>query len=201
MKENNLFPATGSTGSTGSSPQWKLNLPQRILLVDRDPYVCHLSAEVLIRHGFEVNAAEDGAAGWEELQANDYNLLIIEHDLPKITGLKLVRKVRAAHLALPVVMVASKLPARELARNPSLQLAATLLKPLPVMTLLDTVKIVLRANPDPRAASAPPPISQTQPVAEGWKLKLIQAEASSFKEMLQQMHLRYGDHFCSGLND
>jgi len=105
---------------------------------------------VLIRHGYEVNAAEDGAAGWEELQVNNYNLLITEHELPRITGITLVRKLRAARMALPVVLVAERLPARELAGNPSLRLAATLLKPLAVVTLLDTVKIILRVTDSPR---------------------------------------------------
>lgn len=197
MQENNLFQATESPDS---SLQFQPNLRRRILVVDQDPYVCHLSADVLIRHGFEVNAAEDGAAGWEELQANPYDLLITEHDLPKISGVKLVRKMRAAHLALPVVMVAVKFPTH-LIRNPALQLTTTLLKPLPVAALLDAVKIILSANPRPTEHIAPPPSPQTSPVAEGWKLNLINAQASSFKEMLQQFHLRYGEHFCSGLND
>ena len=97
-------------------------------------------------------------------------------------------------------MVAVKFPTH-LIRNPSLQLATTLLKPLPVAALLDTVKIILSGNPRPHEHIAPPPSPQTQPVAEGWKLNLINAQASSFKEMLQQFHLRYGEHFCSGLND
>jgi len=49
-------------------------------------------------------------------------------------------------MALPVVMAAGRLPIEELARNPSLQLAATLAKPFPVAALLDTVKNVLRST-------------------------------------------------------
>ncbi|MCL4176675.1 MAG: response regulator [Verrucomicrobia bacterium] len=148
-------------------------------MVDHDPYVCHLSADVLIRHGYEVNAAEDGAAGWEELQAYHYDLLITERDLPKISGVTLVRRLRAARLALPVVMVAKRLPARELARNPALQLAAALLKPLPVDALLDTVTIVLRATGSPRERILPPPNSQSQSSADGWQLKPITTAANS----------------------
>ncbi len=157
MKETKFFPAVEPDGSLLSFQQ---NLPQRILVVDRDPYVCHLCAHVLIRDGYDVNAAEDGAAGWEELQTNAYHLLITAHDLPKISGVQLIKKVRAARLDVSVVMVASKLPARGLARNPSLQLAATLLKPLPVAALLDTVKTALRAATPSRAPITPQPNSQ-----------------------------------------
>lgn len=162
MNNNQIFPVSGSASTPGQS---QTNPLHRILVVDDDPYTCHLSADVLIRHGYEVNAAEDGAAGWKELHACNYHLLITEHDLPKLTGVELIRKLRAAHMALPVVMAAGRLPTRELARNPSLQLAATLVKPFAVEALLDTVKSVLRATDRPREQIAQPPIWQSQPSA------------------------------------
>ena len=135
----------------------------RILLVDHDPYACHLSADALIRHGYEVNAAEDGDAGWEELQANHYHLLITEHNLPKFSGIKLVRKVRAARLALRVVMIASRIPVHQLTGKRSLQLEAMLLKPLSVDALLDTVRLVLRANVSSPGQVAPLPRPRNEP--------------------------------------
>ena len=56
--------------------------------------------------------AEDGVAAWEALQVNNYNLLITEHNLPKLTGVELVRKLRAARMDVPVVMAAVRLPTR-----------------------------------------------------------------------------------------
>jgi hypothetical protein len=54
-------------------------------MVEPDPLLLHLSAEVLIRQGYVVNAAEDAATAWEELQAINYHLLITNYKLPKIT--------------------------------------------------------------------------------------------------------------------
>ena len=48
-------------------------------------------------------------------------------------------------MALPIVMAAEKLPTDELARDPSLRLAATLAKPFPLAELLEAVKTILRA--------------------------------------------------------
>ena len=214
MHENHL---PSATDSVNPSLQFQPHLP-RILVVDHDPYTCHLNAELLIQQGFEVNAVEDGAAGWEELQAYPYNLLITDLDLPKITGVKLVRKLRDAHLDLPVVMVAKKLPTRELARNPSLQVAATLLKPLAVGALLSTVKNVLRAaissggqvasqvlKPALRGQSAP----QADTLRKADVLRQARAfrqadafrQASAFSLMLQEIRKYYGGHSCSGINE
>lgn len=129
----------------------------RILVVDEDRDLRRLYTEALAHPTYVVDAAADGAAGWEALQANRYHLLITENDLPKLTGVELVRKLRAAHSALPVVMVAGRLPTDELARSPSLQLAATLVKPFPVAALLDTVNKVLRATDSAPGQIAPEP--------------------------------------------
>jgi DNA-binding response OmpR family regulator len=146
------------------------NSSHRILAVDEDRDLRRLYAEALAHPGYSVDVAEDGAAGWEALQVNRYHLLITEHDLPKLTGVELVRKLRAARMALPVVMAAGRLPTQELARNPSLQLAAMLVKPFAVDALLDTVENVLRATDRPREQIAEPTIWQSQPSAAGWQL-------------------------------
>jgi len=130
--------------STSAGPlQHPTHSAQRVLVVDGDHDLRWLYAEALVDYGCRVDAVADGIAGWDALQANRYDLLITEHELPKLTGVELVAKLRADHMTLPVVMAAGRLPARELAQDPSLQLAATLLKPFTVDTLLDTVKNVL----------------------------------------------------------
>lgn len=125
------------------------NSPQRILVVDEDRDLRQLYAEALAGPGYDVDVADDGATGWAALQANHYHLLITEHDLPNLTGLELVRKLRAARMALPVVLAVGRLPTRELAESPALELAAMLVKPFAVEVLLDTVKNVLQVTNHP----------------------------------------------------
>ncbi len=127
----------------------------RILVVDEDRDLRQLYTEALAGQGYDVDAAGDGVAAWEALKANCYHLLITEHAIPSLTGVELVKLLRAARMAVPVVMAAERLPTHELARNPSLQLAATLSKPFPVDTLVETVNHVLRAPAPPPGPTAP----------------------------------------------
>lgn len=143
MKGDSIIRALNVADTANQSP---ISPPPCILLVDGDPVRRHASAEVLIQHGYEVNAVEDAAAALEELQAVHYHLLITDYDLPKINGVKLIKKLRAARITLPIIMVAGQLPAEELALHPTLQLAAALVKPVSMEVLLDTVKIVLCAT-------------------------------------------------------
>ncbi len=142
-KANQDAPVGGRGGAASSGAT---DDRQRILVVDEDRDLRQLYTEALAAPGCEVDVAADGASGWEALQAKPYNLLITEHDLPKLTGVQLVRKLRAAHMALPVVMAAGRMPTEELARNPWLQFAATMVKPFAVDELLDTVNQVLASS-------------------------------------------------------
>ena len=122
------------------------NPSQRILVVEDDMAIRQLNAKVLECSGYQVAAAEDGAAGWEALHANDFDLLITDHDMPRLTGLELLKRVRSARMNLPVILATGTLPEEELERHPWLQLAATLLKPFSPHQLLETVQQVLRVD-------------------------------------------------------
>jgi DNA-binding NtrC family response regulator len=153
-----------------ASFQCESNPPHRILVVDQDPYIRHLSAEVLIRHGYAVNAAEDGAAAWEELQVNNYNLLITDQRIPKVSGVELLKKIHATRMALPVIMATKTLPTRKFTLLPWLQPATILRKPYTFEKLLGMVKNVLYATAIVRGEIAPPSNWQSQPVAVGFRL-------------------------------
>jgi len=74
--------------------------------------------------------------------------VITDHKMPKVTGVELLKKLRAARMDLPVILVTAALPREEFTRQPWLQPAATLLKPYTVEELLGTVKEVLCATGD-----------------------------------------------------
>ncbi len=150
-------------GESDSPPAPSQTRPTvRILLVDDDASVLRVYGTMLRRSGFETETAADGAAAWEAIQAKGYDLLITDHDMPKVKGLDLVKKVRSARLTLPIILASGALPMEELYRNAWLQPVATLAKPFSGRMLLDTVTQVLArpANDSFREAgaqnSAPP---------------------------------------------
>ena len=153
MKDNELLQAVEPAGAPLRRPT---HSAPRILVVDDSSDFRLLYADVLARPGYHVDAAEDGFAALKALRVNNYNLLITEHNLPKLTGVELVRKLRAARMAVSVVMTAIRLPVQELGSDPSLQLAAVLPKPFYISELLATVRAVLYATNSPGEPVAPP---------------------------------------------
>jgi DNA-binding response OmpR family regulator len=137
---------------TGATHQFR-----RILVVDDDVSIRELNTDLLIHSGYAVDVAEDGAIAWATMQRNNYDLLITDQNMPKVTGLELVKKLRAAHMALPVILATGAVPTDELNRHPGLQLAATLAKPYTTEQLLGTVREVLHATGSSCKQIAPPP--------------------------------------------
>ena len=129
-----------SRSSTISNPS------RRILVVEDDICARELSTKALIRAGYKVDAAEDGADAWEMLNAATYDLLITDNAMPRLTGIELLRELHSAGMILPVIMASGSLPAHELARSPWLMPDATLLKPFVIGDLLAKVKTVLCLN-------------------------------------------------------
>jgi DNA-binding response OmpR family regulator len=130
------------------------NPSSHLLVVDDDGEIRALSAEALVGFGYRVDTAEDGAAAWKALHANSYDLLITDNSTAKLSGLELVKKLRSARMTLPVILASGELPTEELNRHPSLQLAATLVKPFSSGQLLETVRAVLLAADNTRNRAA-----------------------------------------------
>lgn len=117
--------------------------PPHILVVDDDGDIRRLWARALIRSGYKVDTAEDGATGWQAIDARTYSLLITDDDMPKLSGIDLVKKIRSAGMDLPVVLASVANPMEKVNQDPSLQLAAVLPKVCTHLELLNAVKEAL----------------------------------------------------------
>ena len=136
---------TTYAGEPASTPlQSQTNPPDHILVAEDDLFFRQLDTEVLLRSGYEADAVADGAAAWQALNADNYDLLITDNNMPKMSGIELLKKLHGTRMALPVIMATGTLPKEEFTRHPWLQPAATLLKPYTANEMLRIVKKVLR---------------------------------------------------------
>ena len=122
------------------------NPARRILVVDDDPDTRQLSVDVLVSSEYEVDAAIDGAAGWEALRAKHYDLVITDNKMPKMTGVELIEKLRYTRVGLPVIMATSQVPTDIFDQKPWLMPDATLQRPFSNDDLLATARRVLRID-------------------------------------------------------
>jgi DNA-binding response OmpR family regulator len=163
--QNNIIFQPGNP--TRSLLPYETNPCRRILVAEDNYAVRRFSTELLKDSGYEVDAAEDGEVAWDALQLNGYDLLITENKMPKLSGVGLLRKMFAAQMTVPVIMVSEAMPMDELKRQPWLHIDAMLFKSYVVEDLLAIVRNVLLVKDGAHDEVALPSIWQSQPSAVG----------------------------------
>jgi len=123
--------------------QGQTSRPHRILMVDDEPLIREINTDLLIAAGYQVDAVADGAAAWDTLQLNKYDLIITDNTMPRMTGIEMIEKMQAVGMFVPVIVASGTFPKEEATQSPRLQPVATLPKPYTPMKLLETVKKVV----------------------------------------------------------
>ncbi len=118
---------------------------ERILIVDDDETLASLSESMLEDAGYQVTVETDSARALELLTSHsaDFDLLITDQTMPKLTGYDLIREVRKIKPQLPTILCTgyssqiSEPEARALGVN------AYCLKPIEMSEFLKTIRTVL----------------------------------------------------------
>lgn len=128
---------------------------RHVLVADDDAILREHTALGLKRAGHKVETVEDGLGAWSALQSETYDLLITDNDMPFLTGLQLVRKIRLARMPLPIIMVSGSISGLSIDELPWLDCAAIVAKPYTTDQLGAIVAEVLRAASDEAARFKP----------------------------------------------
>lgn len=78
----------------------------RILVVDDEPINRMIIANCLADNNCQLDEAEDGEDGWQQLQRHPYDLIVLDRVMPRLDGLSLLKRIKAdaRWRHLPVIM-------------------------------------------------------------------------------------------------
>ncbi len=129
-----------------------------ILVVDDDPHVLATVEERLAFEEHAVTLASTGPAGWQHLQSNTYDLIVLDWDMPELSGIEILRRFRAAGGTTPIIMLTGHTSIDD--KESGLDSGADdyLTKPFSVRELSARIKANLRFQE--RATAPPPPLGQ-----------------------------------------
>jgi len=120
--------------------------PWRLLLCDDSPTERTSLAQILRRHGYDVDEAADGAAALLLLKTRPYDLVLLDLQMPGVDGFDVLAHVQRHNPELPVVVL-SGLPPEEIGgglhRLPQHELPPLLLKPLDLRQLFRVIELKL----------------------------------------------------------
>jgi two-component system, chemotaxis family, sensor histidine kinase and response regulator WspE len=83
---------------------------KRVLVVDDSAIVREVERQMLLARGYDVDIAVDGVDGWNALRGGGYDLIVSDIDMPRMTGLELIRAIRGEPKvqSVPVIIVSYK---------------------------------------------------------------------------------------------
>ncbi len=80
----------------------------KILIVEDDARIAAPLAKDLRHQHHSVDMAKDGLEGWEYAQAADYDLILLDLMLPRLDGIGLCKKLRAARCQSIILMLTAR---------------------------------------------------------------------------------------------
>ncbi len=79
----------------------------RLLLIEDDIGLAKILAEALINYGYVVDVVHDGLMGWEQATREDYCVILLDVNLPKLDGIKLCQSLRSSGYTIPILMISA----------------------------------------------------------------------------------------------
>lgn len=108
---------------------------KKILIVDDFATMRKLLKGMLTKLGFnEVMEAEDAIIAWDLLQQNQFDLVISDYNMPEMTGMELLEKVRAdATMSdMPFILLTAETDVTLIVESKKNQVTAYVLKPFKI---------------------------------------------------------------------
>ncbi len=118
-----------------------------LLLVEDDPKTVAILRRGLTENGYAVDTAATGADGLAKATAGRYDLVILDVMLPGKDGWAVLRDLRAAGVATPVLFLTARDAVRDRVKGLELGADDYLVKPFAFAELLARVRTVLRRGP------------------------------------------------------
>ena len=118
----------------------------RILVVEDEPTLAEDLKAALERENYVVEVVGDGEAAWFQAEVENYDAMVLDLGLPRLDGVSVIRRLRAADIKVPIIVVTAR--DRWIERVEAIDSGADdyLVKPIHMQELLARLRAVLRRS-------------------------------------------------------
>ena len=116
----------------------------RILIVEDEKRIQDFLSRGLESAGYAVDTASDGNSGVDMVHATEYDLIILDLNLPDIDGLQVLQKIRNRKVSPPVLILSARDAVEDRVKGLELGADDYLVKPFAFVEMLARVRALLR---------------------------------------------------------
>lgn len=80
----------------------------KLLVVEDEEMLLNVISKGLKRCGYAVDQAEDGETALELFKTNEYDLIVLDLNLPKLDGMEVLRRIREANSSVKVLILSAR---------------------------------------------------------------------------------------------
>ncbi|MCR5797084.1 MAG: response regulator transcription factor [Eubacterium sp.] len=118
----------------------------KILYAEDEKQLSMAVAEILKIEGYQVELAEDGEEAWEHLVQNDYDAVILDIMMPKMSGMEVLEKMRENSDFTPTILLTAKAQTEDRINGLSAGADDYLAKPFEMGELLARLGALIRRS-------------------------------------------------------
>ena len=171
-------------------------MTQRILLVEDDRTLRETLGEALRDEGFDVTVAADGDRGADLVFSRHFDAVVLDWMLPGRSGIEILRELRAAELAVPVMLLTVRSDEDDKVEGFELGADDYVTKPFGLRELLARLRALLRRSGGRaterrlptrfRVGGVEVDLSSYRVLAEDGELSLSPKEAAMLRLLLEE---------------
>jgi CheY-like chemotaxis protein/HPt (histidine-containing phosphotransfer) domain-containing protein len=122
------------------------SLQGRVLLVEDNPINQEVARSLLEKLGLEVTVAQQGAEALEQVEQSDFNLILMDIQMPVMDGYEATRQLRARGCELPIIALTAAAMAEDQAKALAAGMNSHLSKPIDPQALQQVLAQWLKAE-------------------------------------------------------
>jgi DNA-binding response OmpR family regulator len=119
----------------------------RLLIVEDDQKLAQFVARGLHAEGFTVELAADGQEGLSSVESDQFDLMILDLMLPKLSGSELLKRARRTNPSLPILVLSARDNMEDKVKHFEAGADDYLTKPFDFAELVVRVRALLRRTP------------------------------------------------------
>lgn len=118
----------------------------KILIVDDDVHLCKFLSREFRRRHCSVKVCHDGENAYDTIQSTPFNLVILDLNLPKMSGVAVLKKVRLSMPRLPILVLTAKNRTEDIVSVFGYGADDYVIKPFSFLELMARIRSLLRRS-------------------------------------------------------